>query len=122
VIQPILDRVLVRRLKKENKSLIQIADKYREQSRRGLVVALGHGVVLGQHFFPLTDFLKVGDQIRFGEYNAEPLDDEGDPDLLIVRIQDVRGFFREENDGQAATESGDAGSVRPSSDATGFPE
>ena len=43
MIQPILDRVLVRRLTKESKSTILIPERYRQAERTGEVLALGPG-------------------------------------------------------------------------------
>lgn len=89
MIEPILDRILVRRINETSDSLIEIPDQYRQQSRKAEVVAVGQGVVLGQHFRPLTDFVQVGDTVYVGEYNAEPVSVDGE-ELLICRIQDVR--------------------------------
>lgn len=93
MLQPILDRVLVRRLEKVKKpdSLIDIPDQYVQKSRKCEVLALGHGVVLGGAFFPLEDFLQVGDVVLISDYSDEELG-EADQDQLLVRIQDIRGF------------------------------
>lgn len=93
--KPILDRVLVRRVQDEKPdSIIEVPEMYRQQSRKGEIVALGDSVVLGGVRVPLSDFLSVGDHVKFGEYNAEPLDDSPDS-MLIVRIQDIRGVYDE---------------------------
>lgn len=89
--QPILDRVIVRRIESPNKreSVIETPELYRQQSRWGTVVAVGTGVVLGQKYVPLTEFVKVGDQVYFGEYNAEPFEADGE-ELVLLRLQDIR--------------------------------
>lgn len=93
MLRPILDRVLVRRLEEAKKpdSLIDIPDQYVQKSRKCEVLALGHGVVLGGAFVPLEDFLQVGDIVLISDYGDEELKD-ADQDLILVRIQDIRGF------------------------------
>lgn len=95
--KPILDRILVRRIEAAAEvDGFAIADKYREKSRRGEVVAVGDYVVLGQQCHKITDFVDVGDQVIFGEYSAEAFD-HTDPTvatLFLVRIQDIRTVER----------------------------
>lgn len=88
----LLDRILVRRVPPDDADFA-IPDKYRQHSNWGDVIAIGDSVVLGQQRYPLTDFVNLGDRVRYGEYTAEQysLDDE---DLFIIRIQDVRGVRR----------------------------
>lgn len=95
--QPLLDRVLIRRINEapDPDASIVIPEAYRQQSRKGVVVALGQLVVLGVSTFPMSNFLSVGDEVYFGEYNAEPVSIDGE-ELLIVRIQDIR--FKETPD------------------------
>lgn len=101
--QPILDRIIVRRVDdpfKKPSTIIRDTDNaeitietpeiYRQQSRWGKVIAIGQGVVLGDKFFPLTDFVNVGDTIMFGEYNAEPFQ-TAEEELVLIRVQDIRG-------------------------------
>jgi co-chaperonin GroES (HSP10) len=100
VITPVLDRLLVHRINEKSEKVIirdtdgaaislETPDAYRQQSRKAVVVAVGQGVVLGREFFPLTDFVNVGDIVYVGEYNAEPVMLDGE-ELLVIRIQDVR--------------------------------
>lgn len=94
MLQPILDRVLVRRLAEaQPDSLIAIPEQYRQASRRCVVEALGNFVVIGGIRAPLSDFLAVGDIVHVGEYNAETVEVDGEA-LLLVRIQDIRGKER----------------------------
>lgn len=88
--QPIMDRVLVRRIEKSKTSPIEIPQQYQQQSDEGEVVALGQFVVMGGREYPLDDFLKVGDIVRFSEYNGEKVIDEG-VEYVLLRIQDIRG-------------------------------
>lgn len=93
----ILDRILVRRLEAAAEADgFVIADKYREKSRRGEVLAIGDWIVLGTQCHKVTDFVNVGDIVTYGEYAAEAFD-HTDPTVatqFIVRLQDVRGVER----------------------------
>jgi len=95
--QPILDRILVRVIKSHSETEeFVIPDKYREKSRLGEVIAIGYGVVLGNQYLPLEEFISIGDRVKFGEYTAEAYD-HTDPTLateFIVRIQDIRTVER----------------------------
>jgi co-chaperonin GroES (HSP10) len=87
--KPILDRILVRRLaapKAEDGFVVP--EKFRQQTNRGEVVAVGDTVVLGGLNVTIDTFISVGDIVHYGEYCAEQLKD--DPNMFIVRIQDVR--------------------------------
>ena len=87
--KPILDRILVRRLaapKAEDGFVVP--EKFRQQTNRGEVIAVGTGVVLGAKWEPMCIFVEPGDIVHYGEYTAEQMKD--DPSLYIVRIQDVR--------------------------------
>jgi co-chaperonin GroES (HSP10) len=87
--KPILDRILVRRLaapKAEDGFVVP--EKFRQQTNRGEVIAIGDCVVLGHERWNVGDFVSVGDIVHYGEYTAEQMKD--DPSLYIVRIQDVR--------------------------------
>ena len=121
---PILDRILVMRVADDpNMELLEdgsmrdkrtsfiIPAKYRQHSNVGIVLALGQFVVMGGVRIPLSELLRVGDKITFGDYNSEILqmepskaeaicdsigvnythDEQG---LRIVRVQDVRGVER----------------------------
>jgi co-chaperonin GroES (HSP10) len=91
--KPILDRILVRRLDspRDSDGFI-VPEKYRQQTNRGEVIAIGDGVVLGVEYYPLAHFVNVGDVVHYGEYTAEQ--DKFDETLYIVRIQDVRQVER----------------------------
>lgn len=80
---PLGDRVLLRRVEDEKKSKLDLPDKYRQQSNKGEVVAVGELVLS----------LKTGDRVLFGEYSAERFDRDGE-ELWLVRIQFIRGVER----------------------------
>lgn len=117
---PILDRLLVMVISDDpNEELLEdgstrnkrtgliTAAKYRQHSNVGIVLAIGQAVVMGGIRFPLTDFVKVGDKVVYGDYNSEAykISDEKareicdgigvnfEPSplgLRIIRIQDIR--------------------------------
>jgi len=93
----ILDRLLLRRIESVREpSAFAIPDKYREPEAIGTVVCAGDGVVLGNQWFPMERFIKVGDIVRYGEHTAEKYEVSKDQDFpdgeyFIVRLQDLRG-------------------------------
>jgi len=92
--RPILDRVMVKRIQEDNsetKGGIAIPDKYRQQSNKGEVVAVGDFVTMGAAVFHMP--IKPGDIVLFGEYNCEPFSKDGE-EFLLVRVQDIRGVER----------------------------
>jgi co-chaperonin GroES (HSP10) len=118
---PILDRILVKRCAEgpdmkimEDGSVLNmktgllIAGKYRQHSNIGIVLAAGQFVIIGGQRVAMSEVVRVGDRVTYGDYNSEVfLMDEPkvkelcdnvqmnyEPDaegLRIVRVQDVRG-------------------------------
>ena len=83
-IQPLADRVLVRPVAAEEKTIggIIIPDSAKEKPLRGEVIAVGNGT---------TDeamVLKAGDQVLYGKYAGTELEFDGEK-LLIMRQSDV---------------------------------
>ena len=91
---PVLDRIIVRRLTEANESLIEIPEQYRQQSRKGIVVATSPYFVQSGVKINTFEVVQVGDTIFFGEYNAEPVIIDGE-ELLVIRIQDIRFVERQ---------------------------
>ena len=118
---PILDRLLIMRISDDpNEEMLEdgstrnkitgliTAAKYRQHSNVGIVLAAGKYVVLSGTKFDMAEFVKPGDKVVYGEYNAEAftLDEKKvrgicdrlrvnyvkDPKgMFVVRVQDVRG-------------------------------
>jgi len=88
--KPILDRILLKRIEEEDKSIIQTPDAFRQKSNKGEVVALGQFFQFGGQLFPMSEVLSVGDIVLFGEFNWQPvkIDEE---EYLLVRIADLLG-------------------------------
>jgi len=83
--------------------------KYRQQSNTGIVLAVGSFVIMGGTRIELSEIVKPGDRVTWGDYNTEifPMPKEhvqnlcddlkvnyfdDDQGLRIVRVQDVRGI------------------------------
>jgi co-chaperonin GroES (HSP10) len=122
--RPILDRLLIKRISldknmevlsdgslRDKKTKFIIPAKYRQHNNTGIVLAAGDFVVMGGVKVPMSDIVRPGDVVIFGEYNAEKtiLPEEQvkelcdliqfdyvsqEEDLNIVRVQDVRGVRR----------------------------
>lgn len=85
--QPMNDRVLLRKIDDKNKSLIQLPDAFKLDSDIGIVVAVGEYMLVGGEARPIP--YKLGDKVRFGHYNAEDIEAEGET-LKLVSAYDVR--------------------------------
>lgn len=83
-IQPLADRVLVRPVAAEEKTIggIIIPDSAKEKPLRGEVIAVGNGTK------DETMVLKAGDQVLYGKYAGTELEFDGEK-LLIMRQSDV---------------------------------
>jgi len=82
--KPLNDLVLVHRFEEDNsttKGGLVIAEKYRQQSNRGIIVSVSAGVKAD---------LAPGDRVTFGIYNAETVNVDGE-ELLLIRENDIRG-------------------------------
>ena len=123
---PVLDRILIKRCAdgpdmesmsdgsvKNTKTGLIIAAKYRQHSNVGIVLAVGKFVILGGQRIPMSEVVRVGDRVTYGDYNSEVfLMDEDkvealcdavqmnyvpDPEgLRVIRVQDVRMVERED--------------------------
>jgi co-chaperonin GroES (HSP10) len=122
--RPIMDRILVKRVSTDKNMELQtdgslrdkktgfiIPAKFRQHSNVGVVLAAGDFVVMGGVKTDLSEIVRPGDRITYGDYNSEVFhmaedkvialcdavglnyekDEEG---LRIVRVQDIRGVER----------------------------
>jgi chaperonin GroES len=92
-IRPLQDRVIVRRVKEEDKSKggIIIPDTAKEKPTEGEVLAVGNGKVLENGTVRPLD-VKVGDRVLFGKYNGTEVKVDGE-DRLIIREDDILGVL-----------------------------
>lgn len=83
-IKPLADRVLIRPVAAEEKTIggIIIPDSAKEKPLRGEVLAVGNGTKDEQMV------LKAGDQVLYGKYAGTELEFEGEK-YLIMRQSDV---------------------------------
>lgn len=90
-IRPLQDRILVKRLKEEDKTKggIIIPDSAKEKPIEGKVLAVGNGKVLDNGDTRKLD-VKVGDKILFGKYAGTEVKIDGEEHLLL-REDDVLG-------------------------------
>jgi chaperonin GroES len=92
-IRPLQDRVIIRRVKEEEKSRggIIIPDSAKEKPTEGEVVAVGNGKSL-ENGSVRTLAVKVGDRVLFGKYNGTEVKVDGE-DRLIIREDDIFGVL-----------------------------
>ncbi len=93
-IQPLQDRVIVKRVEEENKTAggIIIPDTAKEKPQQGEVVAVGPGKVLeGGTRVEMT--VKEGDLVLFGKYSGSEVKIDGE-ELLIMREDDILGVVK----------------------------
>jgi chaperonin GroES len=90
-IRPLHDRIVVKRIPEEEKSLggIIIPDNAKEKQAEGLVVSVGNGKVLEDGTLRPLD-MKAGDRVLFGKYTGAEIKLDGE-DLLVLREDDVLG-------------------------------
>ena len=92
-IKPLGDRILVRRIKEEERTKggIIIPDTAKEKPQEGKVVAVGKGKY-GDDGKLIPIEVRAGDKILFGKYSGSEFKHEGE-DLLILREDDILGII-----------------------------
>jgi chaperonin GroES len=92
-IRPLQDRILLKRVKEEEKSKggIIIPDTAKEKPIEGEVIAVGSGKILEDGTVRKVD-LKVGDRVLFGKYAGTEVKIDGE-ERLIVREEDILGVI-----------------------------
>jgi chaperonin GroES len=92
-IRPLGDRILVKRIKEEEKTKggIIIPDTAKEKPQEGKVVAVGKGKMTEQGKL-LTPDVKAGDKILFGKYSGSEVKIGGE-EHLILREDDILGVL-----------------------------
>jgi chaperonin GroES len=90
-IRPLQDRILVRRVKEDEKTKggIIIPDTAKEKPIEGEIVAAGNGKVLENGKVRALD-VKAGDRILFGKYAGNEITVDG-VEHLILREDEVLG-------------------------------
>jgi chaperonin GroES len=92
-IKPLGDRVLVKRIKEEDKTKggIIIPDTAKEKPQEGRVVAVGRGKVAEDGKL-ITPEVKAGDKILFGKYSGSEIKLDGD-EHIVLREDDILGII-----------------------------
>ncbi|MDQ3033322.1 MAG: co-chaperone GroES [Myxococcota bacterium] len=91
-IRPLHDRVLVQRVKEEEKTKggIIIPDTAKEKPVEGKVIAVGNGKVAEDGSVRKLE-VKAGDRILFGKYSGTEVKIDGE-EHLILREDDILGI------------------------------
>jgi chaperonin GroES len=92
-IRPLQDRVIIRRVKEEEKTKggIIIPDTAKEKPAEGEVMGVGNGKVLEDGTVRKLD-VKVGDRVLFGKYDGTEVKLDGE-ERLIVREENILGVL-----------------------------
>jgi chaperonin GroES len=92
-IRPLHDKILVKRLKEEEKTKggIIIPDTAKEKPMEGEVVAAGKGRVTEEGKVIALD-VKAGDRVLFSKYAGTEIKIEG-TEYLIMREEDILGII-----------------------------
>ena len=92
-IRPLQDRVIVKRVKEEEKTKggIIIPDTAKEKPIEGEVIAVGNGKVNEEGKLRPVD-VKVGDRVLFGKYSGTEVKLDGE-EALILREDDIVGVI-----------------------------
>ncbi|MDA0662190.1 MAG: co-chaperone GroES [Proteobacteria bacterium] len=91
--RPLHDRVLVRRVKEEEKSAggIIIPDTAKEKPMQGEIIAAGPGARNEQGEITPLD-VKAGDLVLFGKWSGTEIKLDGE-DLMIMKESDIMGIL-----------------------------
>jgi chaperonin GroES len=94
-IRPLQDRVIVRRVKEEEKTKggLYIPDTAKEKPVEAIVLAVGNGKILEGGAVRKLD-VKAGDRILFGKYTGSEVKLDGE-DALILREDDILGILED---------------------------
>jgi chaperonin GroES len=92
-IRPLQDRIIVKRLKEEEKTKggLYIPDSAKEKPVEGTVLAVGNGKVLEDGTVRRLD-VKEGDRVLFGKYSGTEVKLDGE-EHLILREDDILGVI-----------------------------
>ena len=90
--RPLSDRVVVRRVKEEEKSSggIIIPDTAQEKPQEGEIVAVGPGA-LDDNGNRIAPEVKAGDIVLFGKWSGTEVKIDGE-ELLIMKESDINGI------------------------------
>jgi chaperonin GroES len=92
-LRPLQDRVLVRRVKEDEKTKggLFIPDSAKEKPVEAIVLAVGNGKILEDGTVRKLD-VKAGDRVLFGKYTGSDVKIDGE-EALILREDDILGIL-----------------------------
>ena len=92
-LRPLHDRVVVRRVKEEEKTKggIIIPDSAKEKPQEGEIVAVGKGAT-GDDGKTVPLDVKAGDRVLFGKWSGTEVTIDGE-ELLIMKESDIMGVL-----------------------------
>ncbi|MDH5489702.1 MAG: co-chaperone GroES [Rhodospirillaceae bacterium] len=92
-LRPLHDRVLVRRVKQDEKTAggIILPDTAQEKPSEGVIVAAGNGLKNEDGKVVALD-VKVGDHVLFGKWSGNEVKVDGE-DLIIMKESDILGVI-----------------------------
>ncbi|KCZ54626.1 molecular chaperone GroES [Hyphomonas beringensis] len=92
-LRPLHDRVVVRRVKEEEKTKggIIIPDSAKEKPQEGEIVAVGAGAIGDDNERVALD-VKVGDRVLFGKWSGTEVTVDGE-EVLIMKESDIMGVL-----------------------------
>ena len=92
-LRPLHDRVVVRRVKEEEKTKggIIIPDTAQEKPQEGEIVAVGAGAIGDDNERVALD-VKAGDRVLFGKWSGTEVTVDGE-ELLIMKESDIMGVL-----------------------------
>ncbi|MBU6319285.1 MAG: co-chaperone GroES [Alphaproteobacteria bacterium] len=98
--RPLHDRVLVRRVKEEEKTKggIIIPDTVKEKPQEGEVIATGPGT-LGDDGKRVALDVAAGDRILFGKWSGTEVTIDGE-ELIIMKESDILGVIETKTNGK----------------------
>jgi chaperonin GroES len=94
-IQPLHDRVIVKRVKEEEKTKggIIIPDTAKEKPQEGLVIAVGSGRIEGEGKKKVPLEVKKGDRVLFSKYAGTEINIDGE-EHLIMKEEDIIALIK----------------------------
>jgi len=94
-IQPLHDRVIVKRVKEEEKTKggIIIPDTAKEKPQEGLVIAVGSGRIEGEGKKKTPLEVKKGNRVLFSKYAGTEITIEGE-EHLIMKEEDIIALIK----------------------------
>ena len=94
-IQPLHDRVIVKRVKEEEKTKggIIIPDTAKEKPQEGLVIAVGSGRIEGEGKKKVPLEVKKGDRVLFSKYAGTEITIDGE-EHLIMKEEDIIALIK----------------------------